>query len=269
MLIARFLYALTVLLWHKKTGIIKRHGIRYKIDLNEAVGLSLFLFGNYQKHIIKNKSIKLSPRSIIFDVGANFGVFSLQFAKLVPSGKVYAFEPTHYAFSKLEKNLQLNPKLKKRIFPIQAFVSSKTAANSKLKAFSSWRIDRYEKMDVHPVHHGIKKPAQGVGSVTLDDFCKKRNITNVDFIKIDTDGHELKVLYGAKKLINRFRPIIIFEVGIYLLNEQNIDFAEYMKFFAPFNYRLFNAQNGKIINIDNYLRHIPLYGTIDILAVPA
>ena len=49
----------------------------------------------------------------------------LQFAKNFNDSKIYSIEPTNYAFNKFKKNLELNPKLSKNIYPFQMFLGSK------------------------------------------------------------------------------------------------------------------------------------------------
>ena len=72
------------------------------MDLSEGIELSLYLFGNFQKHIINNKILHFKADDVIIDVGANVGIMSLQFAARVPHGRVYSFEPTYYAFENLK-----------------------------------------------------------------------------------------------------------------------------------------------------------------------
>lgn len=265
--LAGILYRIVHLLYRSDKRTIVRGGIKYEIDLSEAIDLSIFLFGSFQKHIHKNKYFSFSRDAVVLDVGANVGVMSLQFARLAPLGKVYSFEPTHYAFSKLQKNIELNPELSKRIVPIQSFVSSSTIQSPNIAAYASWKIAGKIEDARHQVHGGSVKTADGIAAVSLDDFCTRNEFARLDFIKIDTDGHELEVLKGAEKIIHKFNPVIIFEIGIYIMNEKGIKFSDYSEFFESLNYSLFNSTNLKKINTDNYLKHIPLKGTIDILAV--
>jgi len=267
-LFARLIYQILHLVYPDDRRIIGRGGIKYEIDLSEGIDLSIFLFGGFQKHVSQNKRLSLPGDAVIFDVGANFGAMTLPFAKLVPLGKVYAFEPTFYAFSKLKKNLELNPELSQRVVPVQSFVSSNTSQGSHLKAYASWKVVSSTEGPRHRIHGGIPKPADGIPAVSLDDFCTQNGIERLDFIKIDTDGHELEVLKGAQKVIDKFKPVIIFEVGIYVMEEANIDFSEYLNFFGFLNYSLFNSTGLKEITENNYYKYIPAKGTIDILAVP-
>ena len=264
--IARTIYCLVHLIYREDKRIIVRDGITYEVDLSEVVDLSLFLFGKFQEHVAENKRLSLPQDAGIFDVGANIGSMTLQFAKQASSGRIYAFEPTFYAFAKLKRNLELNPELANRVFAIQSFVSSTSSRQADIKAYASWKVGGFEESGKHRVHGGTVKSAEGIGAVSLDDFCEQNDIKRLDFIKIDTDGHELEVLKGARKIISRFKPAIIFEIGIYIMQERNIDFSDYSKFFASVNYSLLDSDSLEEITADNYRKHVPLKRTIDILA---
>jgi FkbM family methyltransferase len=255
------------LLCREDRRIIVRNGIRYEVDLSEGIDLSVFVFGKFQRHVSSNKYISLPEDAVIFDVGANFGIMALQYAKLVPSGRVYAFEPTYYAFSKLRRNLQLNPELAERVVAVQSFVSSSTSKETDIRAYASWKVGGAAKDVKHGVHGGAVKSAEGIGVVSLDDFYEENKIGRLDFVKIDTDGHEYEVLKGGLKVIAEFRPIVIFEVGLYVMEENDIDFSSYLDYFGSLGYSLFNSGNFKKIDAENYRKHIPSKGTIDILAL--
>jgi FkbM family methyltransferase len=193
---------------------------------------------------------------------------SLPFAQLAPDGKVYSFEPTHYALAKIKRNLSLNPELAKHIEVINSFVSAKSSENAEIKAFSSWKVNSEKAAIMHPTHMGAVKSTEGVGAITLNDFCKKANLTRLDFIKIDTDGHEYEVLKGATEAIAKYRPQIIFEIGRYVMTEKGIDFSFYSNYFGNLNYRLYDSDSKALITLENHKEFIPAKGTIDIIAIP-
>ncbi len=262
--IAKKIY-LVVHLFYKDKQIITRNGIIFEIDLREGIDLHLFLFGNFQKHIIENKVVEINDNAVIFDIGANAGVMSLFFSQKAPGGFVHAFEPTTYAYNKLHRNLELNPLLAKRITVTQCFISSTSSESSDLKAFSSWPLDSSE--DKHAIHGGVVKSTDGIPSITIDDYCESHSIDKIDFVKIDTDGHEYEVLSGMKETLRQFKPPVIFEIGLYIMDEHNISFSHYGNFFSALDYRIFST-NGHKIDLKNYKNHIPNYGTVDLIAVP-
>ena len=115
--------------FYKKNQIHTKNKIKWCLDLNEGIDLSIFLFGTSEKKINSLKKLfKLNEKLIIIDIGANIGSISLPLAKIFNKSKIFAIEPTNYAFKKLTKNLNLNKDLKKNISLNQVFLSKKAAA---------------------------------------------------------------------------------------------------------------------------------------------
>lgn len=265
---AKILYKAVTLFVGKHKRVIDRDGVKYEIDLSEGIELSLFLFGKFQSHITNNPFLKIEKNFTIIDIGANVGLMTLQFAKLVPNGKVYSFEPTFYALDRLKKNLALNPDLAKNVTVINSFVSEKSSANPGIVAYSSWKVNGERDSSDHPVHLGTPKNAEGVPSTSLNDFVENEKIEKIDFIKIDTDGHEYEVFKGAEKAIAKYRPKIIFEIGLYVMEEKNISFEFYYDYFTKLNYKLVDTITENDISLSNYKKYIPKNGSTDLIAIP-
>ena len=264
---ARMIYRGLKFLLRDDRRRIRRGGINYEVDLSEGIDLSLFVFGGFQNHITDMKYFSLPADAVVLDIGANTGGIALRFAQRVPYGLVYAFEPTAYAYQKLLTNLSLNAELAARIKPIQAFVSDQASSNCSIAAYSSWKIDG-SAVAAHPLHGGVMQTAESIDVVTIDDFCREKEITRLDLIKIDTDGHELQVLRGARQVLGQYLPHIIFEAGLYLIEERGDSFEQYVDYLSAFGYALINSSNGHQITRDNYRREIPLRSTIDVVAIP-
>ncbi len=265
--IAKILYKIVVPFIRKRIIIRKRNGINYELDLTEGIDFSVFLFGNFQKHVTKSKHLNMPRDATILDVGGNFGIMALQYAKAAEQGRVISFEPTHYAIGKFKRNLELNPDLKQRVQVINTFVSHTGTDSPEIKAYSSWKING-SAGEHHPVHLGTSKPADGVGSVTLDDFCSENQLDKINLIKIDTDGHEFEVFKGAKNAIAKYRPAIIFEVGKYVMEEKNITFTFYLDYFNDLNYKLIDSKTNKRLDAYSWEKRIPSLGTTDVIAIP-
>jgi FkbM family methyltransferase len=260
--VAKIIYNILKLFLKEKRTIV-RNGISYDIDLSEGIDLSLFLFGNFQKHVI---DIPIKEEAVIYDVGANIGAITLNYAADSKVAKVYSFEPTDFAHEKLVKNVSLNPNLEKKIEVVKRFVGDHCDENPGIIAYSSWSL-KGDKAD-HPVHGGTIKEATKTALISLDFFTHHHDIERVDLIKIDIDGLELAVLKGASETIIKCRPKIIFESGLYILKEHGQDFTQFLRFFKELNYNLFNSANMQPINYSNFENTIPSAGTIDILAIP-
>ena len=267
-LIGSILYKIVTQIVGKEKKTILRQKIKYEVDLSEGIELSLYLFGSFQRHIVNNKYLQLEADGIIIDVGANVGLMSLQFAAKVPMGRVYSFEPTYYAFEKLKRNLSLNPELAYRIFPHQMFISEKSGSNTLMVAFSSWKVDGTKTVNDHSIHFGTPKCTSGIPNISLDDFVLNNHISNINLIKIDTDGFEYEVLKGAEAVVVNFRPIVILEITLYTLQEKGISFDFFYDFFNRLGYRLFDILTNIELNKVNYKIFIPENGGIDLIAVP-
>jgi FkbM family methyltransferase len=264
---ARIIYRTLKLVLRDDHRRIRRGGINYEIDLSEGIDLSLFMFGSFQDHVTKMKYYSLPLDAVVFDVGANIGGMALGFAQRTPQGHVYAFEPTAYAYQKLLRNLSLNPELAARTTPVQAFLSDHIEGRRSVQAYSSWKVDG-SATDAHPVHGGVIHDAESVEVLTIDEFCRTKGIERVDLIKIDTDGHELSVLQGARETLAKHLPCIIFEAGLYLIEENGGSFDQYIDYLTPFGYKLINSSNLHQVSRETYRAEIPLRATTDIVALP-
>ena len=267
--LVRIFYKFLSIFLRKSTVCVKRAGINYELDLTEVIDLAIFLFGSYQSHVFKNLNIDRNSRFTVIDIGGNIGSMSLTFASLFPSAEIKAFEPTHFACEKFKKNISLNPLLSNRIELIQSFVSDTNDNNPDITAYASWKVGGQDHAGVkHPVHSGTAMDATGVHACTLDWISKTNGYKNIKLIKIDTDGHEFKVLKGAKEIIIRDRPIIVFEIGKFVMKEHHVDNFFFFDFFETINYDLFNSHNLKKVTRNNWNKTIPELSTIDIIAAP-
>jgi len=89
---------------------VERNNLKWNFFLNDAIGLSLYLFGSFEKKNISCFLRFLKKDTVVIDVGANIGLFCIPFyteySKLV--SKVYAIEPDHINFNLLRKNINNN-----------------------------------------------------------------------------------------------------------------------------------------------------------------
>lgn len=266
--IAHILYVITRFFVRSDHQLTRRNGIWYSLDLSEGIDLSIFLFGNFQQHVFNKKWLKLPENPVIIDVGANIGHMSLTYAKLFPDALVYAFEPTDYAVAKLQANLGLNQTLASRIEAVKAFLSDQSEQSPSITAYASWKIAGHASNEsTHPIHLGTAKDSKDTPAMTLDDFVRQRHLPSVDFIKIDTDGHEIKVLSGARETIAQYHPIVLFEAGLYVLSEKNVRFDDFFDLFEPLGYQFVNSKNDNAITRSNYREEIPEQSTTDVLAI--
>ena len=253
--IAKILYKILLLLNFSLTKKVKRNNIFWKLDLSEGIDLSIFLFGKFESEIIKAvKNIKTSENFDIIDIGANVGVQTLQFAKEFVNSKIYAIEPTGYAYEKLRINVSLNAELSKRIDCAQAFITNKI--NKPDKVYSSWKINSNK--NKHPKHFGIQESTANANIISLDSFFLNKKIKKKLIIKCDVDGHELEVLKSGINLLTNKKPAIVMELAPYLYKENGYELEDLINFIISLDYNFYECPNlNKINDIYFFSKSIP------------
>lgn len=166
--------------------------------------------------------------SIIIDAGAHIGTFSVFAAHLAPQGHVYSFEPVAKTFRVLKENAKhypqitcINSGLGDGIYQKNIIVSEKYTSGSVLEDSPCGQ----------KFFSGIENGMELVNILTIDAFIAEHNISHVDFIKIDTEGYETKVLKGAKETIKKWKPVVAMS-AYHNLNDKE-DLPKIMKEICP------------------------------------
>tara|TARA_B100000902_G_C26745493_1_gene638250 strand:+ start:133 stop:612 length:480 start_codon:yes stop_codon:yes gene_type:complete len=151
--IAKIISNILTLIISKNQTVI-RNKIKWSLNLNEGIDLSIYLFGTSEKKIANLKKIfkNQNQQLTILDIGANIGSVSLIIANMFNNSKVFAIEPTTYAYNKLLNNIKLNQQLTNRVHARQLFITN----NKKpLSVWSSWNFGKIDKK--HNKHFGTLK----------------------------------------------------------------------------------------------------------------
>jgi FkbM family methyltransferase len=144
----------------------------------------------------------------VADVGASWGLFTYHLARRIgPSGRVYSFEPHPDNAPMLHKFVEARP-----------YVHFKPVAVSDSAGHAELLVPKQQDRQVTAqasLAHGFE--GQGVdvnnievATVRLDDAVPSS--VDVDFVKIDVEGHEMSVLRGGSALLERSRPAILIEI---------------------------------------------------------
>jgi FkbM family methyltransferase len=142
----------------------------------------------------------LRPGMTFLDVGANMGDFSLIAAKTMQDdGRVLAFEPSPDNCRWMRRSIELNGYGSIELFEIALSDVTGEAA--------LYLGDRIAKHSLLP--RKIEQDTITVTVETLDDFLESTGSTQVDMMKIDVEGAELKVLRGGAATLSRPGPMIL------------------------------------------------------------
>ena len=175
------------------------------------------------------------------DIGANVGTFTVELQK--NSKKVICFEPLkeniHYLKYLIKKNVKLYnfalsnkdnsdylyiPKINNNFNYALATLNYKNIINFKDIKLVKIKIKKFDKL-----------------------FFYSNSKKNIDFIKIDVEGHELEVLKGMKKFLKNNKPIFLVEIE----KKHNFNYNKVFKFFTERNYKSFVLKEDQnLININ-------------------
>jgi len=142
----------------------------------------------------------LADGDLAIDIGANCGQCAIVMAQCCgASGRVIAFEPNPYAQDVLSRNFDLNPSVKRAT--IEAFACSDTAGGE----VALYHNGNAANSALVPLSGGSRTAAEPesfrVRVTTLDCYLAERRLPEPRFVKIDTEGAEIRVLQGAQKVL--------------------------------------------------------------------
>lgn len=148
----------------------------------------------------------ITEGNVILDIGAHVGMYAVPFAKKTGrNGKVYAFEPESKGFEAIKRNAILNSL--KNIIPLNIAVSDREGDINFYVRPDKDTHSIFEK-SLAPSPLGIQENIK-VKTMTVDHMIEAGVVLEPDFIKIDVEGAELKVLDGIGNTQKRIRHILV------------------------------------------------------------
>ena len=248
------------------------------VALATGLGVDLLLSAYHQRGILKYWNNAVSGESYvincvlksyfpdgkvtIFDIGANIGDYSKEIKKVFPHSMIYAFEPNINTFKSLEDRLS-NTDIKRFCIGL-----SSCASNQKIYTYASDNQSPHASIykevlsDLHRINEILEVEFE---AISLDEFCKNHEIERINFLKIDTEGHELEVILGAEKMISEGKiEIIQFE-----FNEMNIISRVFLKDFylALSDYNVYRIDSDRLIPLFDYRSSNEIFQFQNFLAI--
>lgn len=195
---------------------------------------------------------------VIFDVGANVGLYSKAILDQIPNSKIFAFEPSQASRNKLQ-NRFINDS---RVTVIPLALGSESASRtlwsdepgSGLASLTKRRLGHFE-IDFNF--------AEKVEVTTLDNWVNSQKV-NPDFIKMDVEGHEFDVLNGGKNILKSVR-VIQFEFGGCNIDTRTY-FQDFWYFFQSYGFSLYRITPKGPLQIVKYSEEDECFNTTNYLA---
>lgn len=235
--------------------LILVHTPQCKLYVNsddKGVAPSLFkkgVYNTYQTDLFK-KFIRKD--TILLDIGANVGYFTLIAAGIIEDGKVYSFEPENNNYEILLKNIELNGF--KNIVPLRKAVSNSNGVTKLFKDKKNFGCHSLSKGNVHENNGFIE-----VETIALDSFLEKINFdhnrsnsneSNI-FVKLDVQGFESFVLEGAENLLKQSNIVMMMEFwpeGIKNTGKDPLKLLNQIKS-SGFQINVIDLENKKLLSL--------------------
>jgi FkbM family methyltransferase len=190
-----------------RVATLKHGRFRMACDLSEMLQRQFYFFGTYflEEDILSCWEATAVGAKVVFDVGANAGIYSLAALAVQPDAIVHAFEPTPEIAARLRAAATLNGLDNLSIHQVAVLSQDGQAT---LKRFRG-ELGTNEGMNFVSQRTNDSE-GESVQAVCLDRFCGDRSIARVDLLKLDVQGHEYSVLQGAERLIRSGAIGVIF-----------------------------------------------------------
>jgi FkbM family methyltransferase len=198
---------------------------------------------SYEPNFWTQMMAEVQPGSIVVDVGAYIGLYTVAIAKrLGPSGKVIAFEPDPDSFASLKAHVELN-QVAGRVELVQAAATTENGT----VPFESGRHSSMSRI--------AGEEAQGtyrVKAVRLDTILAE---SRVDILKIDVEGFEEQVVRGASGILGNRElapPTIFIEVHPYAWKEVGVTSQSLLRLLREAGYEVFDLLGQPVETLREY-----------------
>lgn len=208
------------------------------IDPNGLTYRPSYWTGIYDYYYINKFCNLLSKDSVVLDIGANIGFYTIPFAKHLQKigGKIYSFEPIKRNFDILSKNVKLNN-------VHDSICLSQIALGNENKiiqmSFTEESKCGNACITVEQLSKSGYLPNDTAQMKRMDDIFDQQKIDRCDFIKIDVEGAEIFFVQGAQKFLEKTRPIIWSECNAFFLKNYNYDILDIWKILKDLDYICF------------------------------
>jgi FkbM family methyltransferase len=224
---------------HRKSEtpiVLRWHGCtRLRVFLGNDISAQIYIGGCWEPNEFAFLDRVLKPGMTFVDAGANEGVYAVFAASRVgAAGAVWAFEPSAREVARLKFNLELNS-LPARVFPMALADSAGTAELT----LGGYEHEPHNTLGAF-AYEGIEAAGKQLVDVRrLDEVVAAERPARIDVIKMDVEGAETRLLRGAAAAIEKFQPILLFEVSEASLQNQGSSREELLALVRSYGYSLY------------------------------
>lgn len=220
--------------------------IAMELDLSRLSDVLAYCYGPGEIEVGHACRRLCSADGVVVDVGGNIGTTALAFAAVAARGRVHVFEPSAEMLPVLRRNVELSRAENVTIHtcglgdePARGHLRMAIAGNPGSAFFVAQGSAPSDAAAAGGAEIEVRR---------LDDVLATTD--RLDFLKIDVEGYELRVLRGASELLRRFRPAVLFEVNEAALQRAGTSGREVCELLIAHGYRLAWLDRGRFRDYD-------------------
>jgi len=203
----------------------------------------------------------LRPGMVFLDIGAFHGLYTMIAARRTAStGRVIAFEPSPRDRRRLRLHAAMNRLANVEIEPYAVSASAGVSEFYVVRRGFTTMNSLRPPATVDPVDRTVAP------TVGLDEYCARRAIRRVDFLKVDVEGGELDLFRGARAVLEDARPLILCEVLDWVTRPWGYEAREIVRHLRGHGYEWFEVDNGG--NMRGHCEQVTYPEVKNYLAVP-
>lgn len=196
--------------WHCHTHL--------KLRLDNDLSRTLFSGGCFEPNEFCLIDQLLKPGMVFIDAGANEGLYTVfAAARVGEAGRVIAVEPSAREIRRLRQNLALN-----KFGSVEIIVAALAEHSGTVRLFLAEVEHSGQNTLGAAAYPGVAMVGEEeVAAITLDELAFQCGLTQLDVLKLDLEGAELRVLSSASRTLAELKPLILAEVNEAALGHQD------------------------------------------------
>jgi FkbM family methyltransferase len=205
------------------------------VSVENPPELALLLWGFYEDDVVTTINLGLRRGATAIDVGANCGIITLAMCLAVgPRGCVLAVDPSPAAIGRVEKQVEANGFSNVTLACVA--LGDRSGCDQYFPAAVGIgalpAVDR-EFVMANPLDVRIE---------TLDNLVKELGLQLIELVKIDSDGSEVSILYGARETLQTHRPLLVLELYPDGLERRGFDAGDVATILREVGYELLQPE---------------------------
>lgn len=245
---------------YKRQTVLRQANICMNCDLTQFIQRHLYFYGSYEEQQCAYWLKRANTAQVVFDIGANVGLYSLLAAAENPNADIHAFEPTPELVGVLDGNIQLNGFQNISVNPVAV---GKTSREGTLHRCTG--SDGSNEGMNFVTAESTQDAGLPVKIITLDDYCRQHQIRHVDLAKMDIEGGEFEALLGAQELLRAHAIDCIFlEFSEWAANRSGHSTDAIKRLLLKYDYHIYRLGAGGLTTVQEGETH----SSSNVIALP-